>query len=348
MTDLNKTGDISVEGIFFQEEEEEEEEADDLDLQIDISKRIALPTLAFSAEEAIAILLLRWTEQFNDFVVLRTDDPEIYIECGMRINIGEKYNHDEKTYVNSKDLKINDYPSSMTVAGLVFYHYGEDAIINHLKSMNLTCLEEDRAFLLKRLYKTIIEPLDLNLENPSIYSDVKKLAQIMDPSDDPDPIVKQENFESLIGLLIEQFDQRINWAFKKLLPGRNTIRKAIIDRKKIIPSGDIVVVPHYVPLAMNKDLIEKKSQKKHGIKYIAMPRAVGDGGVYALRWNTNYRKLKFNGFRDEHLTGMLQNFNGTGWIHPNGLVGAMDKLPNAVEYLKQIIKDNKTTMATNY
>lgn len=347
MSEFNNQS-FSVEDISIHEEEEEEEEADDIDLPVDISKQIALPTLSFSAEEAIAILLLRWTAQFKDFTVLRTDDPEVYVECGIRINLGEEYNHEEKTYINSKNLKIDDYPSSMTVAGLIFYHYGEEAIINHLETMNLTCPEGDRAFLLKRLYTAIIEPLDLSLDNLSIYSDVRKLAQIMDPIDDHDPIVKQENFESLIDIIIEQFDQRISWAAKKLLPGRNTIRKAIEDRKKILPSGDIVVIPHYVPLTMNKDLIEKKSQKKHGIKYIAMPRAVGDGGVYALRWNSNFRKLKFNGFRDEHLTGMLQNFNGTGWIHPNGLVGAMDKLPNAVEYLKQILKDNKAGIASNF
>lgn len=334
----NENGILDENAIF---EEEEEEEAEEEEIIIDIAHHIALPVLAFSAEEAIAVLLLRWTYRYKNFPVLRTDDPEVSAECGLRINLGEKYSHDEKTYIYATNLTIPDYPSTMSVAGLIFYHYGEDAIVNRLETLGLECPDEDRLFVLKRLYTSIIEPLDQSIDNPSIYSDIRKLSQIMDPVDDPDPIVKQEIFDSFIDLIIEQFDQRLHWIVNKMLPGRQTIRKAITDRKKISPSGEFIVVPHYVPLEINKDLIQKKSQKKHGIKYIAMPRAVGDGGVYAIRWNTNFKKLKFNGFRDEHLSGMLQNFNGTGWIHPNGAVGAMDKLTNAVEYLKQTSKENK-------
>ncbi|OHT00907.1 hypothetical protein TRFO_32292 [Tritrichomonas foetus] len=333
--------------MFMEEEAEEEEEAEDIELPVDLTKKIALPILSFSAEEAIAILLLRWSTECGELTVLRTDDPEVYIECAMRINLGEEYDHGTKTYLPAKDMKLKDFPSAMSVAGLIFYHYGEDAIKNHLKELGIECPDDDIPFLLKRIYSCIIHPLDIAVENPSFYSDLKKLSQILDPIDDPDPIVKQENFESLIGLIIEQFDQRLNWIARKLLPGRNTVRKAIGDRKKALPTGEIVVVPHYVPLSMNRDLFEKSQTKKHGVKYIAMPRVVGDGGVYALRWfGPAFRKLKFGGSRDEHLTSCLQNFNGTGWVHPNGAVGAMDKMANAIEYLKQILKPEK--MMTNF
>ena len=140
-----------------------------------------------------------------------------------------------------------------------------------------------------------------------------------------------KGFKEILSILRENSDALLEYKYRSgLISG--------IEYQKLKS-----LYPHYVPLSMNRDLIERSQTKKHGVKYIAMPRVVGDGGVYALRWfGPNFKRLKFGGARDEHLTSCLQNFNGSGWVHPNGTVGAMDKMTNAVEYLKQICKPEKT------
>jgi uncharacterized UPF0160 family protein len=136
----------------------------------------------------------------------------------------------------------------------------------------------------------------------------------------------------------EYFDQKLCWIAKRLIPGRETIRKAIKDRKKVLATGEILYIPHYVPVELHQDLIDGDENKKHSIKYIVMPRAVGDAGVYALKWRPNFRRLKYGGQRDDRLTSLLQGDLQQGWIHRDGTVGAWASMQNAIEYLKQTLK----------
>jgi uncharacterized UPF0160 family protein len=219
----------------------------------------------------------------------------------------------------------------MSVAGIVFALLGDPAIEARTRSIGLE--PDDVPFMKSILYSSLIADLDAEKE-----ADLRRLAAILDPVDDPDPVVKQTMFEELIVHFEELFDQKIAWIIKKLLPGRAIVRKAVADRKKLMASGEILLINHYVPLEMHKDLISGDEPKKHAIKYIVMPRAVGDFGVYALRWRQPFRKLKFAGMRDEALSGCLQGMNGQGWVHPNGTVAAWNGQQYAIDYVRQTLK----------
>jgi uncharacterized UPF0160 family protein len=280
----------------------------------------------------MAILLLKMIPEFSDLEILRTDDPSIYKSCRFRISCGKIYDHSAFSYIAVSNLEYPGFPSTMSVAGLIFYHYGEEALAARLAPLEIKD-SNDTKFVLRIIYSNLIEDLDAGRE-----CDIRRCAAILEPVEDTDPIIKQEAFKLLLDFIEEQLDQKISWIAKKLLSGREIVRRAVQERKRIIPTGEIVYIPHYVPIELHKDLISGDEGKKHVIRYIVMPRAVGDIGVYALSWRPGFRRLKYAGLRDDHLAGVLQGITGQGWIHPLGTVGAWLTIQNAIEYLKQTLK----------
>jgi uncharacterized UPF0160 family protein len=303
---------------------------------------IAIPTIAFSAEEAFAVMFLHWAPRYSASRVVRTDDPEVYSQAGIRLSLGS-YSHAQRTYSRAHNLALPGFPASMSVAGLVFVHYADEVLSDRFQAARIEH-EDDRRFVKKMIYNYMIEELDRG-----VIGDLKRLATALDPIDDPDVWVKQNAFEQLIELIQEQFNQKFTWILRKLFPARAVIRKAVQDRKKTLASGEILVIPHYVPIELHKDLIGGDEPKKHQIKYITMPRLTGDFGVYALRWRQNFRKLKYAGYRDENLNTYLTGMSGAlGWIHQAGAVGAWSTQQAAIDYLKQILKqpEKLPTMGT--
>ena len=318
-------------------EEEEEEEAPEHEESIqssvpDPSTSIAVPPSEFTGELGVAVLLLSRTDQFRDFEILRTDDPEVYNECPVKLCLSPAYDPDTFSFPNRAEVSLPGFPASVSVAGLVFHHFGAEALAPELEDVP----EEERPFVMRMIYSSMIADLDAGVE-----CDVRRLARTLDPSDDPDPYVKKELFKEFLLHLAELFEQKLTWIKRKLVPQRAIVRKAIIDRKKVSQNGDILLIPHYVPLELHKDLISAEDGKKGAVKYIVMPRMVGDWGVYALKWKANFRKLKFAGLRDEHLSSVLQGISGQGWIHPDGTIGAWSNQSSALEYLRQTLKQGE-------
>ncbi|KAH0786496.1 MYG1 protein [Histomonas meleagridis] len=320
--------------------EEQENKDSSEENEIDFSNKIALPQAAFSGEEAIAILILKWCPEFENFSILRTDNENEIEKCAIKISIQGEYNHENKTYVKITNANFPDMPSTLSVAGVVYGHYGTIAIRNKLKNYKFDNEESDIKFIFKKLYNSIIEPLD-----KGEYSDIRNLAQILDPIEDPDPYVKQELFEHLIHIIEEQFDQRLQYFTKKFIPSRNILRRYVQDPKNL--SKDILVLPTYIPLEQNIDIIQAKSNPKNPIRFVSMPRSTGDAGVYALKLRPNNR-LRYCGARNESLTSCLQNFpNIDCWIHPNGTIGGFPTLNYASEYLRQITKVDKGSLQSS-
>jgi uncharacterized UPF0160 family protein len=307
-------------------------EEEEIPPEFPLPEAIAIPVGAFSADEAFAIMLLRWVPRFLNARIIRTDDPEVYSQAAVRLSLGP-YNHETCTYQRAANLMIPGRPPAMSVAGLIYHHYGEEALAARFEACKIE-LPDDQRFMKAMVYTTLIDELDR-----AAQGDLRRLAAELDPVDDPDVWVKQNAFDQLLELIEEHFDQKWRWLMKKYLAARPIIRKAMQDRKKVLSSGEILVVPTYCMVEAHKDLIGGDEPKKHQVKYIVMPRLVGDYGVYTLKWRQNFRRLKHAGYRDENLNSYLQGMAGqTGWIHQNGTVGAWSSQQAAVDYLKQTLK----------
>lgn len=303
-------------------------------------RKIAIPPMDYSGELAVALLILKWTPEFRNYEILRTDDKEIFEQCGFQINVVKEYHPKEHIYYRQTGLSIPDYPETMTIAGLIYSQFGKKAIAHHYNLPSFE-LDEDFEFLIQKLYKSMIYPLDIRQE-----CDILRLAAQLDPSDDPDPSVKQEVLESLMSLIEEQFNQRVAWITKTMIPDRSYIRRAIEDRKRFYATGEILCLNRYVPVHQYHDIIDPDESKKQTIKFVVVNRSSagvnsGPANVLAFSWRNNYRRLALRGKSGEQLTGLLQNITGTGWVHPNGSCAEWNNFANALEYTKQILKTDK-------
>ncbi|EAY05664.1 hypothetical protein TVAG_216400 [Trichomonas vaginalis G3] len=331
----------------FQEEEQgiEEDYEEDYEESIDSSKypyihKIAIPPLDYSGELAVALLILKWVPEYRNFQVLRTDDKEIYEQCGFQFNITDEYDPKRHIYSKQSNLSFPDYPDTLTIAGLIYHEFGGRAIANHYNLPGFE-FQEDFDFLIQKLYKTMILPLDTKQD-----CDISRLASTLDPSDDPDPVVKQEVLESLMNLIEEQFNQRVSWITKTMIPDRSYIRRAMEDRKRYYQTGEILCLNRFVPVHQYHDIIDPDETKKQSIKFVVVNRGnaganSGPANVLAFSWRNNYRRLGLRGKSGEQLTGLLQNITGTGWVHPNGSCAEWNNFANALEYTKQILKTDK-------
>ena len=318
---------------FFNEEEEEESiPCTPMTEKNPFYNKIAIPSLEYSGELAVALLLLKWVPRFANFTVIRTDDPEIIKECGMKINQTTTFEPEKLVFSRQTKMHFEGFPSTIGIAGLIYYMFGREALKNHYKIEEFEDKADER-FMFLKIYKCLIEPLDLKAE-----CDISRLANELDPADDPDPFVKQDAIESLMELIEEQITQRQRWILKTMLPDRAFIRKAMDDRKKTLSSGEILYLSHFVPIFLHKDIIDPDETKKQTTKFIVMGRVTNDAIVHTFSWRQNFKRLNHRGKSGDQLTGLLQNITGTGWVHPNGALAEWNSMQNALEFSKQMLK----------
>ena len=304
----------------------------ELEMKEILSKKIALPTLEFSGDSAIAVLLLSWVPEFSKFEILRTNDPEKYRDCGIKLIFEDKYDHNLKWYSRQiiKNNKNNE--KKISVSGLIFNHYGKKALISRFPQTNEDPTNLD--FILNKLYLSLIKPFDEKID-----SDISRLAQTLNPLDDPDPFMQQYYFEVLISHIEEQFLYRIDWIMKTFIKARKKIKFSIEESKKS-NFNEVLYIDEYLPILPNKDLIDPDESKKPPFKFIIMNRSKDDFIIHTLKWRNNRTKfaLGLKGKFGDGLNGVLQNVIGIGWVHPNCDIGGYSNLPSAIELIKQSLK----------
>ena len=139
-------------------------------------------------------------------------------------------------------------------------------------------------------------------------------------------------------LIEEQITQRVRWIKNTMMNSRAYLRRALDDRKKVLQTGEILYLSHFVPIFVHKDIIDPDETKKQSCKFIVMGRVTGDAIVHTFSWRQNFKRLGLRGKSGDQLTGLLQNITGTGWVHPNGALAEWNSLANALEFSKQMLK----------
>ena len=326
---------VEFEDILDEEEYEEESIKENANVS-PYANKIAIPLLEYSGELAVALLLISWTPELKNYEVLRTDDQEIIEQCGMQINQTKTFDLERKIFYRQTGMCLSGFPSNVGIAGLIYYFYGKQALKNKYPFINNITDPTDEKFLFNKLYKCIIEPLDLRQE-----CDISRLANTLNPTDDPDPYVKQEAIQQMMNLIEEQIEQRVKWINNTMMNSRAYIRKALDDRTKVLQTGEILYMSHFCPIFLHKDIIDPDETKKQPCKYIVMGRVTGDAIVHTFSWRQNYKRLGLRGKSGDQLTGLLQNITGTGWVHPNGSLAEWNSLANALEFSKQMLKSSE-------
>ncbi|CAO3662524.1 unnamed protein product [Rhizopus stolonifer] len=114
----------------------------------------------FHCDEALAIALLKRTEEFKDSVLVRTRDPAKLAECDIIVNVGgvydeatHRYDHHQRGFTETFDDK---HVTKLSSAGLVYKHFGKE-VVGKLLGAEVSSNDAEKIYL--KTYDCFVEAL---------------------------------------------------------------------------------------------------------------------------------------------------------------------------------------------
>lgn len=126
---------------------------------------VVIPSGGFETAEAVAIILLKICQNFNNLRIVRTRNEQIIKDSDVAIGTGGLYSIDKNRFDHHVILQASYFDTyrriQMSCAGLVYKQYGKQAIAEVLNSWGLyqeNCNHLD--IIYKKLYENFILSVD--------------------------------------------------------------------------------------------------------------------------------------------------------------------------------------------
>ena len=240
------------------------------------------------------------------------------------------------------------YQTRLSSAGLIFRHFGHEAITNIVsqrdpsRSKDADCIK----LLYRRMYEDFVEAFD-GVDNgidrypedvKPRYRDSTNIAARVSrllPWWNEDDVDYDVRFKKAVALVGSEFVERVNFFAFSWLPAREIVLKAINDRFAVHESGRIITLPQSLPwkqhlfeLESELSLVAKDNDKN--IVYVLFPENVS---VKGTKWRIqavpksligfeNRKSLPdaWRGLRDQQLSE-LADIPGCIFVHASGFIG---------------------------
>lgn len=314
---------------------------------------------SFQADEAMGVWMLRQTPEYRNSNVIRTRDLQVLEPLGIVIDVGGVYDHENRRYDHHQrgyDERFDEGKEGKTgrctklsASGLVYRHYGKDIIRAYYPSLS----EEHLELVYKKLYNSLLEALDAvdtGVEMAPegvelVYKDATGLSsrvgrlnprwnEVDANGNAPDP---DERFELASNICGEDFLAVLTKIAESDIPARDFVEKALLERKEIDPSGEIIKF-HSGGLPWKGQLYEL--EKKHSVdplvKFVLYTDQAGMWRVQAvtvegtLFENRLSLPEEWRGVRDQDLEGVTK-IPGSRFVHAAGFIGGNDTFEGALE-----------------
>jgi uncharacterized UPF0160 family protein len=247
------------------------------------TKIIGTHSGTFHCDEALAVFLLRLTDEYKDADLVRTRDPAKLEPLDIVVDVGGVYDDEKKRYDHHQrgftEVFGHGFGTKLSSAGLVYKHYGK-----HIIARTLDVAEDDAQVhtLWLQLYSELIESIDaidngVNIsDSPPKYNQRTDLSSRVrrlnprwnEPASDDDYDAKFAVASKMTG---EEFLQQLDYFANAWLPARDIVAKALEERKEVDPSGQIVVFKQSAPWKDHLFSIEPTLQPPAKILYVLYP-----------------------------------------------------------------------------
>jgi len=325
----------------------------------------------FQADEAMGCFLLRQLPEYRLSKIVRSRDPKVLETCDIVIDVGGVYDHGKKRYDHHQrgyderfDAGKQEGSSSasgagrctkLSASGLVYRHYGKEVIKAHYPNLS----DDHLGLVHLKLYNRLLEALDaidtgveMSSTGEQVYSDTTGLSsrvgrmnprwnEIDENGKTPDP---DERFAVAANLCGMDFLSVMTSIVESDLPAREVVEKAVVRRREVDPSGQIICFPNG-GLPWKGHLYEL--EKLHGvdplIKFVLYEDQSGMWRVQAVTVEgTAFENRlglpeKWRGVRDgdlEDLTGI----KGSRFVHAAGFIGGNDRYEGALEMARAALQ----------
>ena len=330
-------------------------------------KRIVTHSGAFHADEAMAIAILSFIPMWKSVEVVRSRVPEVWKTADILIDVGGEYNHSKLMYDHHQrafnQTFSSNYDIKLSSAGLIYKHYGIEALRNLLDSKGLITPEipdinDLLQFVHERVYQYLILECDCvdngyqiaESESP-IKWNYKSFTSLSSRIARLNPLEKLEDDEVLkiflkaVEICKEDFVSIVLRVAKTDYKSVRIAREMIKDAANVHPSGKIVYMTEYNANISNEvvncstDAIEPLY-----IIYKSVSSVETSYRIRAVPIEPHSFILKkpfpkpWRGLRDNELA-KITGVKGASFCHHNGFLMGADSYSSALSLAEISISD---------
>jgi len=310
----------------------------------------------FHCDEALAVYLLRLTQEYAEADLKRTRDPAILDTCTIVVDVGgiydeakQRFDHHQRGFT---EVFGHGFDTKLSSAGLVYKHFGKEIIANQLKT---TVVDSRIETLWLKLYKEFIEAIDAIDNGISQYpvdvppkyrirTDVSARVGYLNPAWNQRVDAKTVDtlFLKASALVGGEFADRLAYYANAWLPARDIVAAGLKARGNADPSGKIILFETYAPwkehlFELESDLAIGENEKPI---YVIYPDETGgqwrvQAVPVASESFESRRALPevWCGLRDDELS-KASGIDGCVFVHASGFIGGNKTKDGALKLAK--------------
>eukprot|EP00921_Rhytidocystis_pertsovi_P010664 GHVQ01017180.1.p1 GENE.GHVQ01017180.1~~GHVQ01017180.1.p1 ORF type:complete len:416 (+),score=38.07 GHVQ01017180.1:154-1248(+) len=303
----------------------------------------------FHCDEVLGVALLQYLPEYSDAEIIRTRDNAVLADCDIVIDVGGVFDHDKKRYDHHQpEFQLMFFDGGRTSvtklssAGLVFKFYGKRilAVAFGVEPSDLVDMLHDK------LYKNFVESIDA-IDNgvsmcngPCKYfvsTDLSHRVGRLNPAwnnVNQDPL---SNFMKAVQLAREELEGQLGGLLNEWWPARDIVRAAIMSRKELHSTGQIISLRTPCPFLAHLYELEAELQVDKPILYALFQdssssswrvRAIGARGEHFGSRCPLPESLR--GLTDDALS-KAAGIGGLIFIHKAGFIGGATTQAAALE-----------------
>ncbi|XP_078362703.1 MYG1 exonuclease-like [Oculina patagonica] len=324
-----------------------------------MSAKIGTHNGTFHCDEALACFMLKQLPEYKHADIVRTRNPEELAKCDIVVDVGgvydadkHRYDHHQRSFTGCMKTLSSGKPwvTKLSSAGLVYLHFGHRVISQVLKTKDNDDVTNK---IYDKIYENFIQEIDAidngisqSDEEPrySITTNLSSRVSRLNPRwNDPNPDGEKQ-FQKAVDLVGEELLNRICYYRDSWLPARSLVEAAIIDRKKVDPSGEIIELEGGgCPWKEHLFELEQDLKIEPPIKFVIYTDQNNKWRVQCVpvRPDAFVNRLslleEWCGYRDEPLSA-LSGIKGCIFVHASGFIGGNETREGALEMARKTLQ----------
>ena len=299
----------------------------------------------FHCDEALAVGLLQYTNQYGGLPIVRSRNEEILAKCAILVDVGSvfdiktaRFDHHQRgfmeTFNNKKKTKLSS-------AGLIYKYFGREILQNIINESKIFFEEKNLDLIYSKVYTCFIEHIDgidngieasSGKKNYIISTNLSSRIQILNISWNEEYSKEKEMayFKEAVETVLKEFYSYVYFTLTSWLPARKILENAVKNRFLIHESGNVIKLDRSCP--WKSHIIDLEIEGFDGvnvgdIKFVLYPDEHFNWRIQCMTVDEHSFKNRlsighsnFHGLRGENLSS-LWNIPGCIFIHASGFIG---------------------------
>lgn len=324
-----------------------------------ISTKIGTHNGTFHCDEALACFILKQLPEYRHADIVRTRNPEQLAKCDVVVDVGgvydpekHRYDHHQRSFTDCMNTLCSSKPwvTKLSSAGLVYLHFGHRLISQVLKSKENDAVTDK---IYDKIYENFIQEIDAIDNGISqcddeprycITTNLSSRVSHLNPTwNDTNPNPELQ-FQKAVNLVGEELLKRICYYRDAWLPARSLVEAAIMKRKEVDPSGEIIELQGGgCPWKEHLFELEKDLNIDVPIKFAIYTDQNNNWRVQcvSVRPDSFVNRLslleEWHGIRDEQLSS-VSGIKGCIFVHASGFIGGNETREGALEMARRTLQ----------